>query len=230
MASSTARRRSRTVHQSREAGNTKSILLFSLIFCVILLVGGVRAQTPLVFNTPQNLTLCAPTNLTWSGGVPPYRLDIEPFSPDDGTQEASLDQRFINITVQWLIWTPNFTAGTDVQFNVIDSTESGLAGGHHLVRLGSDTSCLPGVSSSASISPSTVGTSSSTITTSTTLSPTPAVLATHHGLGPGAVAGIAIGVAIAAVFAIAVVVWCVLRRRRQARMFKGSMPIVSDRT
>ncbi|TFK89219.1 hypothetical protein K466DRAFT_564280 [Polyporus arcularius HHB13444] len=236
MTLSTARRYSRTVHQSCEAGNRKRLSLFSLIFCVILLAGGVRAQNPLVFNTPQNLTLCAPTNITWSGGVPPFRLDIEPFSPDDGTQEPSLDQRFLNITVQWLIWTPNFTAGTDVQFNLIDSTESGLAGGHHLVRLGSDTSCLPGVSSSASLLSSSTG-SSSSAATSTTGSPTPDVLVTHHGLGPGAVAGIAVGVAIAAVMAIAVIGWCLLRKRRQARRYKDfdvdravASPTLSDAT
>ncbi|RPD60587.1 hypothetical protein L227DRAFT_611128 [Lentinus tigrinus ALCF2SS1-6] len=232
--SSTTRRCSKIAPVSFEPRNSGVVSFLLAALCAVLAVGGVSAQDPLVFNTPQNLTLCAPTNLTWTGGVPPYRLDIEPFSPDNGSQEPSLDQRFLNITVQWLIWTPNFTAGTDVQFNVIDSTESGLAGGHHLVRLGSDTSCLPDASSSANQSPFAPATTSSSIATSTTPAP---LFATKRGLSPGAIAGIAVAVAVVAVLAIAGAVWCVLRQRRQARVYKDfdldrsvASPALSDTT
>lgn len=219
MTSSTTSRGAEIVPVSREPRNTEIISLLLAVLCVALFVEGVSAQDRLQFNTPLNLTLCAPTNLTWSGGVPPYRLDIYPYSPDNNTAQARLDQRFVNLTTQWVIWTPNIPAGTDVGFTVEDNTDSGLAYGHHLVQLGSNTSCLPGASTTQS--PSVMGSPSSSIATSTSISTAPVVFVSRHGLSTGAIAGIAASIAVITVIATAVAVWYMLRRRRQSRAFKG---------
>ena len=38
----------------------------------------VGAEETLTFHVPPEASLCLPVNLTWTGGIPPYRLDVEP--------------------------------------------------------------------------------------------------------------------------------------------------------
>lgn len=204
--------------------------LQAVIFVIALFVVGVSAQGRIVFNVPQDLSQCNPVNLTWSGGAPPYRLDILPFVPNttgpgsfdpvNRFPNHSLAQRFINIPVQYFVWTPNFTVpNTDVQFNLIDGTTNAPAGGHHVMLAGS-TACL-NISSTSSSASDTMS-SPTLVVPISTAEPSPQITqlaqaAEHHGLSTGAIAGIAAAIGVLAILLTALAVWCCLRRRRRVK-------------
>ncbi|KAI0767729.1 hypothetical protein C8Q74DRAFT_974869 [Fomes fomentarius] len=204
------------------------VLVFAIYLA--LFAKGVAAQddgNKLTMNPIQNLTLCAQTNLTWTGGVPPYRLNVEPFDPISGRAQTSLNQRYLNILDHWFVWTPNITAGTDIQVTVNDATPNGTSGNHQTVRLGADSSCLAVTSSFAptGLSATSSGTSSAVGGTPSTSAtpPTPSVDVVNHGLSAGATAGIAVAVSVSVILLVAVGFWCLLRRRRAVRHDEGAL-------
>ncbi|KAI0752456.1 hypothetical protein C8Q80DRAFT_1267003 [Daedaleopsis nitida] len=197
--------------------------LGTFVAFVALFSTSVVAQGDLVFNTPETLIVCTPTNLTWSGGIAPYRLNIAPF--DSATKETvpSLNQRFTNINTHFFSWTANFTPETTVNFNLVDATASQPMSLNQTVMTGSNTSCLPksvtGTQSSVALITSAPTNTDSAFPTDPAGSPMQHASdqEVQHGLSAGAIAGIAVGVGAAAIIVGAITVWCFLRRKHQIR-------------
>lgn len=208
--------------------SSAQVLVFAIYLALFAM--GVAAQDDgkkLTMNPIQNLTLCEQTNLTWTGGVPPYRLNVEPFDPNSGAAQTNLNQRYLNILNHWFVWTPNITAGTDVEVSVNDATPDGLSAIPQTVRLGADSSCLAVASSSATTSLSATSSGTSSVVGGTPspsgTQPTPPVDVVNHGLSAGATAGIAVAVSVSVILLAAVGFWCLLRRRRAVRHEEGAL-------
>ncbi|KAI0752455.1 hypothetical protein C8Q80DRAFT_1267002 [Daedaleopsis nitida] len=193
-----------------------------------------------MFVNVHNLTVCEPVNVTWSGGVPPYRLDIVPFN---GSEESALDQRFVQIFDTHVQYTPNRPPGTMLQMVLMDSNTNALDGSRSIIVLilpGPDTRCLTSSSTSPSApstsptpSPSVAPSSSGTVpavTISGTTQPVPDASSVHHGLSAGAIAGIAVGVGLSALFLTAMAVWCFLRRRKSEQYRKDNRRSLAEST
>ena len=80
-----------------------------LLLVVAFPFPAVNAEDPLSFHVPPNVTLCEPVDLVWTGGSPPYRLDIEPLV--NNTQQVNQNVREINIAAPSYTWTPIFLQG-----------------------------------------------------------------------------------------------------------------------
>ncbi|TBU57587.1 hypothetical protein BD310DRAFT_880522 [Dichomitus squalens] len=199
-----------------------STLMGGLVFSAAFLFPLVSAEDPISFHPPSTVTLCEPVTLNWTGGTPPYRLDVEPLVGN--MQVTSQNERHINITNLVFTWTPDFPANTTLQLDVVGSGLTGSAGGHSIVLQSSNSSCL----SAASPTTSQATTTSQTATSSnieSTLSPMTAssqaivpptsteVQSSGGGLSKGAIAGIAVAVSLIGIGLIVGAIWTVLRRR-----------------
>ncbi|KAJ7249105.1 hypothetical protein B0H12DRAFT_706438 [Mycena haematopus] len=106
------------------------------ILCTLFLVAGTRtnAQTqpsePLVIDTPSNVTQCGVTNITWSGGLPPYTVL---FNSLDATMPAggNLAAGTFNTSILWTVAEPE---GQGLFLSVFDFGVSFAT---------NDVSCLP---------------------------------------------------------------------------------------
>ena len=203
-----------------------SILPVALTLNLAYLSQVATAQGTLKATIPPEVTLCRPVNLTWSGGLPPYRLDAEPVV--NGSQDTSANQREIGIQTTWFLWTPDFPPGSTLLVTVYPSgTGSPSSGGFTNVLPSSDSSCLP--VSTASMTTSSTTPSASTISPShangplipadepsPTSSSSPAVLAsTRRGLSKGAIAGVAVAASLVGIGLIALAAWYLLRSRKR---------------
>ena len=191
----------------------------ALALCVAFLIPVVNAEDTLSFKVPAEVTLCTPVNFTWTGGIPPYRLDVEPTV--NGIPNTTANERRTAIQDTWVLWTPDFPAGSRLEINVIGSGFSPSAGGFADVLSSSDSSCLNAAStpSSASSSPSTSSLSPNGLVTSVgqpSATSSPAVLASSGGgLSKGAIAGIAVAATLIGVGLIALLAWYLYRRKHR---------------
>ncbi|KAI0635756.1 hypothetical protein C8Q77DRAFT_1155520 [Trametes polyzona] len=99
----------------------------------IVIGGYLPGAGAFMFNTPGDgdLVTCRPINLTWTAGIPPYRLSITPSHPagdpvtDPWARDLTQDVKDIPNT--WFIWTPNFPAGLIANFDLLDNPEPFVA-------------------------------------------------------------------------------------------------------
>ncbi|THU98471.1 hypothetical protein K435DRAFT_777457 [Dendrothele bispora CBS 962.96] len=90
---------------------------FTTIFASSLAVASVLAQS-LTINTPVSLVSGQPTLISWSGGVPPFFLSVEPANqPGAPPLEDLGEQDGTSFT-----WNVDLAAGTAVGFLLRDST------------------------------------------------------------------------------------------------------------
>ncbi|KAF9267754.1 hypothetical protein L218DRAFT_644904 [Marasmius fiardii PR-910] len=89
----------------------KSIISFT----VLSAIAGALAQVTM--NTPSNLVVCQPVQLTWSGGLAPYFISVQ----DGNNPSGPALQRFDNENGTSLTWLVNLQAGTSVGFLLRDS-------------------------------------------------------------------------------------------------------------
>ncbi|KAI1784931.1 hypothetical protein LXA43DRAFT_900815 [Ganoderma leucocontextum] len=198
-----------------------STVLLALASCVAFFAPAVNAEDPITFHVPSQLTLCQLVNFTWTGGTPPYRLDVEPLV--NNVPNITADQRTNAILNTWTLWTPDFPAGSTLEINVVGSEFSPSAGGFSTVLPSSDSSCLSTASTTASTTSSQSTSSSSangpiTPVDQPSATSSPAILASSGGgLSKGAIAGIAVAASLIGVGLIALAAWCLLRRRNRVR-------------
>ncbi|KAF7359665.1 hypothetical protein MVEN_00690600 [Mycena venus] len=115
------------------------------VVCTLLLVMsiGTNAQTQpselLVVDTPSNVTQCGVTNLTWSGGLPPYTVLLNSL---DATMPAgaNLAAGTFNTSILWTVTQP---AGQGLFLIVADFGVSTANSKRFVVQSSNDTSCLP---------------------------------------------------------------------------------------
>ncbi|KIM84845.1 hypothetical protein PILCRDRAFT_87227 [Piloderma croceum F 1598] len=163
-------------------------VFFSLVFAAVAF------GQSLTINTPSNPVECQPTQLTWTGGSPPYFLSIFPGGEPTGTALEDLGQQ--NATQ--FTWIADLAAGTSCGFSLKDSTGLLAQSGTVTIQAGTSTSCLKsgggstsGGSSSSSASspagttPATTPATSPAATTkaATTTATTPA--SSHAGSSSG---------------------------------------------
>ncbi|PIL28511.1 hypothetical protein GSI_08549 [Ganoderma sinense ZZ0214-1] len=187
------------------------------LLCLWLL-RGVHYGTGLEIDTPQNLTECETTKLIWSGGHPPFTLQIL-------YQNNSLVQEFNNINNNFLFWTANVTAGTGLSLELFDSSNStGPAfSGTFSVQSGNDTTCLQSSSTTSPVYSTGTASSSSTSPSATSSIPSPTEAGvsgppsrlSKNALSTGAIASIAVASLVAGLL-IALGVWLIRRRRKSS--------------
>ncbi|KAI1786273.1 hypothetical protein LXA43DRAFT_870585, partial [Ganoderma leucocontextum] len=66
----------------------------------------------LVLNPPLSLTECVPVNITWTGGTPPYSLQV-----NLGNSSETIRQ-FDDIFNTSFVWDTDVPAGTLVSFDI----------------------------------------------------------------------------------------------------------------
>ncbi|PIL28605.1 hypothetical protein GSI_08647 [Ganoderma sinense ZZ0214-1] len=99
----------------------------------------VRSQQggPIRIIVSDELTECVPTNITWTGGTPPYTLGIGVPNLDHGPTEE-----FSNISQTFFVWSTDVAAENSVMFAVGDNatiTRSGFID----INAGLTQSCIP---------------------------------------------------------------------------------------
>lgn len=109
----------------------RTALLFFWLLC------GVHHGHSLEIDTPNNLTECETTELTWHGDHPPFILHI--LYQKDNT----LVQEFNNLKNTSLWWQVNVTAGNQLYLELLDSGGNPKAdSGIFTVRPGNNIACL----------------------------------------------------------------------------------------
>ena len=193
----------------------------ALVLCVMvaLLAPVVSAEDTLTFHVPAEVNLCVPVNFTWTGGTPPYRLDVEPSV--NGLPNTTANERRTGIQTTWVLWTPDFPAGSRLEINVVGIGFSPSSGGFTNVSSSPDSSCLNTASSTTSATSSSPSASSSagglvTSVDQPSATSSPAVLASSGGgLSKGAVAGIAVAAILIGIGLIAFALWYLRRRKHR---------------
>ena len=194
----------------------------------------VGAEDTLKLTVPPEVSLCTPVNFTWTGGIPPYRLDVE--LSVNRVPDSQGNQRETGIMNTWFLWTPDFPAGSRLEINVVGNGLSPSSGGFTNVLPSSDSSCLNTASSPASATslPSTSPSKSSSVNGRITPVNQPSATSTiiifsssGRGLSKGAIAGIAVAATITAIGLIALAAWYLLPRRSREQHPGTSFPQIS---
>ncbi|KAI0742281.1 hypothetical protein C8Q80DRAFT_898326 [Daedaleopsis nitida] len=103
------------------------------------------------FSSLPDITQCTPALITWSGGTPPFQMDVERMLPA-GTDIAVVDSIVALIPIEpddrAYTWTPRYPGGTTGKITITDST-SDTVSADFLVSDSADTSCLDFLSQSS---------------------------------------------------------------------------------
>ena len=198
---------------------------FGITVCTALLVPVMGADMPLSLQSPSEVILCQPINITWTGGTPPYRLDVEPFV--DNSPNKTSNGRNIAIDNTWSLWTPDFPLGSILQISIEGSGTSPAASVRTTELPSSNSSCLNATSATSLVSTSTpLANSHSTSVDQPSAPSSPAILASSkRGLSKGAIAGIAVAVALIGIGSIVFIAWYLLRRRKTRGQHSTSFPL-----
>ena len=170
-------------------------LLTVLALRAAFLASTVKADRPLDLNVPPNITLCEPVNLTWTGGTPPYWLNIY---GDVGSNKL-VAQNTTGVLTTWFVWIPDIPA---VALSAMRITVggSGPAKPDTLISsllVGDDYGCLDTAMTATSTTSSPTSSSSPTFltpslsqppATSTPINPS----SSKDGLSKAAIAGITV--------------------------------------
>lgn len=89
-------------------------------------------------ETVQNLVVCQPALLTWSGGQPPYFPAVIP----GGQPTAAALKDFGTTSANQLTWTVDLAAGTEVSLRITDSSGAVNYAERVTIRAGSNTNCI----------------------------------------------------------------------------------------
>ncbi|KAI9439974.1 hypothetical protein H4582DRAFT_2075325 [Lactarius indigo] len=142
-----------------------------------LFVAGASAQTVTV-NTPLNVVVCQPLQITWSGGT--VHADVSTltlalpflFSQSIHPGAAPNDPALVDFGTQQgtsFLWSAvNFPVGTSLDITLRDSAGQISQSAAFTIQTGSDTACLNASSSSSSASGGSTSPASSTTPTGTT--------------------------------------------------------------
>jgi len=157
---------------------TMKSYIFSIISTALLVVG-VSAQ--LTVNTPVNVISCAPLQISFTGGTPPYIISILPGATPDGTALAT----FTNVTGSPFTWTAvNYAAQPSLGITLRDGTGASAQSAAFTVQTGGSTSCLNGTASGSNApGAATTAASSPTTGAAATTGTTPAAGATTGSSG-----------------------------------------------
>jgi len=124
--------------------------MFSTLVTVALFIApaiqGVLAD--FAINSPQ-LVQCQPATISWEATKGPYNLIVVKASDPCG--DALVNVGDFNKTD--ITWTASIPAGTEVQLSLLDAEDNEAWSKTITVGSGSDASCLPGASASASSTP-----------------------------------------------------------------------------
>ncbi|KAL7414627.1 hypothetical protein BDY24DRAFT_385878 [Mrakia frigida] len=94
------------------------MLFLKLILPILVgLIGFVEAQNTIVVNTPAAVVFCQPTLLSWSGGTPPYFVNINA----GGSVSVVLLNLLVETTATSYTWTTDLAPGTSFTLAVKDS-------------------------------------------------------------------------------------------------------------
>jgi hypothetical protein len=93
----------------------------------------------LTYMCSVGVTVCQPTLLTWSGGAPPYFVDIFDAKDVKGTP---LEQLVTGSNAKQFTWTVNVPAGSEIVGRIRDSTGLIKNTATFTVQDGSNSSCL----------------------------------------------------------------------------------------
>ncbi|KAN0120674.1 hypothetical protein V8E52_003943, partial [Russula decolorans] len=149
-----------------------TVTMKSYIFTIIsaaLFVAGVSAQ--LTINTPTNVISCAPLQITFTGGTPPYIISIHPGATPNDSPLAT----FSNVTASPFTWTAvNYASGTSLDITLRDNTGASAQSAPFSVQSGGSTSCLNGTASGSNAPAASTGASSPTSAGAATTGTTPA--------------------------------------------------------
>ncbi|KAL7411398.1 hypothetical protein BDY24DRAFT_396659 [Mrakia frigida] len=139
--------------------------MIATLFTALVAAAAVSAQSAITVNTPSAPVFCQPTLLSWSGGSPPYFVNMNVGGSISEVLEVILDSS----TATSYTWITDIPAGTSITLAVKDST--GLANYAAQVTVGANpsglTTCAGAASSnvnSASV-PNTVSATVSQVST-----------------------------------------------------------------
>ena len=93
----------------------------------------------LVLHPPPSLIECVPANISWTGGMPPYSLQINLGTPGE------MVQQFDDIFATSFVWSTDVAAGTQVSFQLGDEQTDVLELEPMyalIVGVGPDTTCV----------------------------------------------------------------------------------------
>ncbi|KAJ7510972.1 hypothetical protein B0H11DRAFT_1956801 [Mycena galericulata] len=132
----------------------------SPFFVAAALAARAIAQVPLQINTPGGANTaneCQPCLITWSGGTPPYFINVQDSVGND------IVNSFNSVSGTSVTWTVDASAGTSLMFTIRDNNGDTTSSAPFTVGPGSGDSCLPsnpppsgtGGSSVTSVAPAT---------------------------------------------------------------------------
>ncbi|KAG9128089.1 hypothetical protein FRC07_004983 [Ceratobasidium sp. 392] len=125
---------------------------------LLALVAYVAAQADPSINTPAQLVQCQPAQITWTASKSPAFVSIIP----GGQPGAAALHDFGQQSGNSLTWTVNIAAGTQITFQVRDSSGAVAYSAPSTIQSSSDSSCLgqqPSGGASSSAAPSGSATS-----------------------------------------------------------------------
>ncbi|KAG8878827.1 hypothetical protein FRB97_002195 [Tulasnella sp. 331] len=120
---------------------------FTSVAVVFAAAASVAAQTALTIQTPVNVAQCQPVLLNFSGGSPPYIIEVVP----QGQEAATPLVTFPTTSANSLTWNVALAANTLISLTIRDATGAIQASGPITVSAGTgDASCLTGSASQGS--------------------------------------------------------------------------------
>lgn len=214
----------------------------------LLLLPVVGAVERLVWGGATPLKQCEESTITWTGGTPPYSLQIRVVDPDDylSMLKAGETDRWIaeNITESSYVWRVDYAAGNGIIFGVEDSSNPKRITGSYAGALAIDSGTsdcelvpVPSSSSSSAAFQSTTSSKSpsqaspvKTVAKSSLAQPTivgQLVSSKGGSTNVGAIVGGVVGgvLGLALIIGVVVGIWLCTRRRQRVKEEKEDFVI-----
>ncbi|TFK85747.1 hypothetical protein K466DRAFT_654091 [Polyporus arcularius HHB13444] len=178
----------------------RAVLVLTILVAHPSYMGAVAQGTngPLAFIHPRpSLTLCAPNTFLWTGGTPPFTLEIRLPS---GQVSVLAELPFTNISARHFTWTPDFE-GTNVLAMLFDSSNATTTSAPFSIQSTGNTTCSRANSAQKDTAPVIMVDTGATSTN-----------APH----PGVFVGVVIAAAIVMAGILALFYWlCIAQRNRR---------------
>ncbi|EIW52080.1 uncharacterized protein TRAVEDRAFT_75487 [Trametes versicolor FP-101664 SS1] len=123
-------------------------------FAVAAVFASVFAADPLVLNTPGNVAQCVPTEITWTGGTPPFDLSscrnatrlqslcLPSSITDSAVNNMPITEDFPGLTGDSFLWDTDVLGGTVMTMKMTDAAGVTAFSAPVVVQQSQDTSCL----------------------------------------------------------------------------------------
>ncbi|EMD34128.1 hypothetical protein CERSUDRAFT_117626 [Gelatoporia subvermispora B] len=134
---------------------------FTTAVALVAVLPAVLGQN-LMVNSPPNIVQCEPTQLSWTGGSPPYYLSLIPA----GQPSAAAIKSFPTQQGNSYTWNVDLQQGTSFSIELKDSTGNTAYSAIETVNPSSDSSCLNSSVSETGSGASSTGASSGAQTAS----------------------------------------------------------------